>query len=374
MIPIRPNVLQMEAYVPGKPIEEVKRELGLDRVVKLASNENPFGPSPKAIKAVQDAAATMHIYPDGAAFELKKAISEKFDMPIGQIFVGNGSDELIHILGLLVLGKPEDELMMGDPGFSRYDASAHIAPSKLVKVPLDENMAHDLEAMADAVNENTRIIYLANPNNPTGTVIRKAEMDRFLDRVPASTIVVLDEAYYEFGMDLPDFPSSLDYIRAGRENIVGLRTFSKAYGLAGIRVGYGFASELIIDAINRAREPFNVNRLAQVAAVAALADDEHVRMTVEHNRRGLDLLAGAFREVGAHPYESYANFVYADLHRPARPVFQALLQKGVITRSGDALGNPTCLRVSIGTQEEMDIFIKEFKEVMSTAAPVAVTA
>jgi histidinol-phosphate aminotransferase len=357
----------MSPYVQGKPIEEVKRELGLERVIKLASNENPFGPSPKAVAAVQEAALTMHLYPDGGAFDLKQAISKKFEVPFGQVIVGNGSDELIHLLGLLTLDGPDHELMMGDPGFARYDASAHLAPSKLVKIPLNSKLEHDLEAMADAINENTRIVYIANPNNPTGTIVREPVVDRFLDRVPDSVVVVLDEAYFEYAMDLPEFPNSLDYVRAGRENVVGLRTFSKAQGLAGARVGYGFASERIVDAINRAREPFNVNRLAQIAAVAALDDDEHVRKTVEHNRRGLDLLAGAFREVGAEPYESFANFIYADFHRPARPISQALLERGVITRPGDLLGNPTCLRVSIGTQEEMDTFVEELRHVMSPA-------
>lgn len=374
MIPIRPNVLGMEPYVPGKPIEEVKRELGLDRVVKLASNENPFGPSPLAVEAVRDAATSMHVYPDGAAFELKQAIAKRFDVGADQVVVGNGSDELIHLFGLVLLGNPEDELMMGDPGFSRYDASAHIAACRLVKVPLDKTFTHDLDAMANAVTPNTRIIYLANPNNPTGTIVRKAELDRFLDRIPENVVVVLDEAYYEFAAHLEDFPNSLDYIRAGRENIVGLRTFSKAYGLAGIRVGYGFAAPRLVDAINRAREPFDVNRLAQVAAVAALADDEHVQRTVEHNRRGLEVLAGVFREVGAEPCESFANFLYADFRRPIRPIYQALLQRGVITRSGELLGNPTCLRVSIGTQDEMDIFIQELRSVMNEQAALSAGA
>lgn len=364
MIPIRPNVLGMSPYVQGKPIEEVKRELGLTRVVKLASNENPFGPSPKAIEAVREAASTMHMYPDGSGFELKQAISTKFDIPANQVFTGNGSDELIHLLGLLTLDSPEDELMMGEPGFARYDASAHLAPARLVKIPVDKNLVHDLDAMADAVNEHTRIIYIANPNNPTGTVVRKDAMDRFLDQVPTSVVVVLDEAYFEFAADLPEFPDSLQYVKSGRENIVGLRTFSKAQGLAGIRVGYGFASPQIVDAINRAREPFNVNRLAQIAGIAALHDDEHVRRTVEHNRRGLDQLAAVFREVGAEPYESFANFIYADFHRPSRPIYQALLERGVITRPGDLLGNPTCLRVSIGTQEEIDIFVEEMRQVV----------
>lgn len=363
---IRPNVLQMTPYSPGKPVDEVKRELGLERVVKLASNENPLGPSPKAIAAVREAAERMHVYPDGAAYTLKSALADKHGVATNQVIVGNGSDELIHLLGLILLGEG-DEMMMGDPSFSRYDAAAHLAPAHLVKVPLDADYRHDLPAMARAVTSRTRLVWVANPNNPTGTVVRKGEIDRFLADVPEDVVVVLDEAYFEFAQDLPDFPNSIDYVRAGRPNVVGLRTFSKAYGLAGIRVGYGFAPTAIADAIDRAREPFDVNSLAQVAAVAALDDDEHLRNTVETNRRGLQTLAGAFEAVGARPLESFANFVYADLGRPARPVFDALLRRGVITRPGDVLGNPTCLRVSVGTDEEMEIFVKELKEVMSAA-------
>ncbi len=360
---IRPNVLQMQPYSPGKPVEEVKRELGLERVVKIASNENPLGPSPTAVADVQESASRMHVYPDGAAHSLRTALADKFAIDRQQILVGNGSDELIHLLGLVLLGEG-DEMVMGDPSFSRYDAAAHLSVANLIKVPLDDEYRHDLPAMARAVTDRTRLLWVANPNNPTGTVVRKPEVDQFLDDLPESVVVVLDEAYYEFAADQPDFPNSLEYVKAGRPNVVGLRTFSKAYGLAGIRVGYGFAPPAVADAIERAREPFDVNSLAQVAAVAALDDDEHITKTVETNRRGLKTLAGVFAEVGARPMESFANFVFADLGRPARPVFDALLRRGVITRPGDVLGNPTCLRVSVGTDEEMDIFVKELKEVM----------
>ncbi len=361
---IRPNVLGMTPYSPGKPVDEVKRELGLERVVKLASNENPLGPSPKAVAAVQTAAAKMHVYPDGAAHTLRVKLSEKFGVGPKQVLVGNGSDELIHLLGLVLLDQG-DEMMMGDPSFSRYDAAAYLAPANLVKVPLDADYRHDLPAMARAITPQTRLVWVANPNNPTGTVVRKGEVDRFLDEVPEDVVVALDEAYFEFAEGIDDFPNSIDYVQAGRPNVVGLRTFSKAYGLAGIRVGYGFAPPAIADAIERAREPFDVNALAQVAAVAALDDDEHLRNTVETNGRGLKALAEAFEAVGARPLESFANFVYADLGQPARPVFDALLRRGVITRPGDVLGNPTCLRVSVGTDEEMAIFTKELREVMS---------
>ncbi|RYG66452.1 aminotransferase class I/II-fold pyridoxal phosphate-dependent enzyme, partial [bacterium] len=269
-LPIRENVLQMQPYVPGKPADEVRRELGLDRVVKLASNENPYGPSPLAIEAVAAAARGMHVYPDGAAYALRHALSEHHGVPMERIVVGNGSDELIHLMGLVLLDGPDDELMMADPSFSRYDASAHLANSRLVKVPLDAEYRHDLPAMAAAVTERTRMIFVANPNNPTGTIVRRPEVEAFLDAVPERVVVVLDEAYYEFAEPFEGYPSSLDYL--DRPNVVGLRTFSKTYGLAGIRVGYGFFPAALADAMHRAREPFDVNALAQAAAIAALSE------------------------------------------------------------------------------------------------------
>ncbi len=354
----------MTAYAPGKPIDEVKRELGLDRVIKLASNENPFGPSPKAVEAVKKAAENMHVYPDGAAHDLKVALSHHLELPMANLVMGNGSDDIIHLLGLVFLGQATDELLVGDPSFSRYDAAAQIGPSRLVKIPLDKEYKHDLGAMSRAVTENTKLVIIANPNNPTGTIVRRSEFDRFLADVPDTLPIVLDEAYFEFAEGVTDFPSARDYVAEGR-NVIGLRTFSKAYGLAGIRIGYGFGPEEVIDAINRIREPFNANSLAQVAGIAALGDHHHVNQTVDNNKKGLQLLAEAFRSVGAIPMESFANFMYADLGMPARPIFQALLERGVITRSGDALGNPTCLRVSVGTEEEMNIFADELKKVMS---------
>jgi histidinol-phosphate aminotransferase len=362
---IRPNVLKMHPYSPGKPISEVKRELGLDRVIKLASNENPYGPSPKALEAVSKAAAEMHVYPDGAAFELRQALSVKFEIDPSGILLGNGSDELIHLLGLILLDSPEDEVVVGDPSFVRYDAAAHLAPCRLVKVPLDADLRHDLPAMARATTDRTKLLFIANPNNPTGTLVRRSEVDALLADLPPTTVVVLDEAYFEFAAHESDYPNSADYVRAGQP-VVGLRTFSKAYGLAGIRLGYGFAPGAIVDAVDRAREPFDVNSLAQAAGIAALQDDEYVRQTVTRNRRGLERIAEAFRQAGARPYESYANFVFADLGRPARPVFQALLQRGIIVRSGEVLGMPHALRVSVGTEDEVEAFCEAFAEVAAT--------
>lgn len=368
MIPsIRQNVLHMEPYSPGKPIDEVKRELGLDRVVKLASNENPLGASPKAVEAVRAAADQMHIYPDGAAYTLRMAVADKFGIAPDQVLLGNGSDELIGLLGAIFLEDERDEVVVGDPSFVRYDAAAQLATATLIKVPLDSELRHDLPAMVKAVTPRTKLLFIANPNNPTGTVVRKRELDAMLRDLPEHVTVVLDEAYFEFAAHLADFPSSLDYVLEGK-NVVGLRTMSKAYGLAGIRVGYGFASSAIVDAANRARAPFNVNSLAQVAGVAGLADEDHMRRTVENNARGVKMLSEAFERMGAKPFESFANFVFADLGRPAQPVFKALLEKGVIVRGGDVFGMPTCLRVSVGAEEEMSTFVEAFESVMLSGA------
>lgn len=364
---IRPNVLKMTPYSPGKPISEVKRELGLSEVVKLASNENPLGPSPKAVAAVAQAAQTMNSYPDGAAYEVKQAISKKFGIAMEHLLVGNGSDEIIHMLGLVFLGSPEDEIIVGDPSFVRYDAAAYLAPSVLTKVPLTSDLRHDLPAMGRAASANTKLVFIANPNNPTGTMVTKAEVDALLRDLPPSAVVVMDEAYYEFACDQPDYPDSRDYVLEGRP-VIGLRTFSKAYGLAGIRMGFGFAPLWVVDAVDRAREPFNVNSLAQAATIAALDDDEHVRRTVETNRRGVVRVADALAKAGFQPCETFANFVFAELGRPAAPLFQALLKRGVIVRSGDAFGCPTALRVSVGTDAEVDAFVNALEAVMAEGA------
>jgi len=352
----RPAILRMTPYSPGKPIDEVKRELGLTDVVKLASNENPRGPSPLAIRAVQEAATSMHLYPDAGAFALRSGMAQHFGVRPDQILLGNGSDELIHLLGLVFLSGPQDRMIVGDPSFVRYDAAAHISDAQLVKVPLTPDFRLDLPAMARAADDATRLVWLANPNNPTGTTVTRAEVDALLRDLPANTAVVLDEAYFEFATDAPDYPDSRDYLRDdGR--VIGLRTMSKAYGLAGIRLGYGFAPAPVADAIERAREPFNCNTLAQVAALAALADAEFLVESVRLNTEGRERIHGAFRACGVTPVNGFANFVLADLHRPAEPVFQALLREGVIVRSGHVLGLPTFLRVSIGTSLEVDRFI-----------------
>lgn len=364
---IRPNVLEMKKYPPGKPKAEAERELGISDVIKLASNENPLGPSPLAVEAVKKAAETMQLYPDANGFELCQAIAKRFDVPEDWIVMGNGSDELILNLGLVLLGSPEDEVVVGDPSFIRYDAAAKLAPCKLIKVPLDGDARHDLTAMARQVTANTKIVFIANPNNPTGTIVRQSELESFLNDLPSGVLTVLDEAYFEFAQHVPDYPNGLQLLKDGR-SVASLRTFSKTYGLAGIRIGYGFFQPELAEAINKVRMPFNVNSLAQAAAIAALQDESHIRRTTENNRKGVERISQALRELGFKVFESYGNFVYADLGHDAQPVFQALLRQGIIVRPGATFGTPNCIRVSVGTEEEVARFVEGIRSVMREPA------
>lgn len=354
----------MTPYSPGRPIEQVQRELGLDHVVKLASNENPMGPSPKAIEAVRIAAESMHVYPDAAAHDLRWAIANTYQLAFNQVVVGNGSDEIIHMIGQVYLDSPDDEIVVADPSFVRYDAAAALAPCKVLKAKVNSELRIDVDAMIGLFSPNTRLVWIANPNNPTGTIITKSEFERLLQHLPDRATVILDEAYAEFAEHDINYMRAVDYLRQGI-NVLGLRTFSKAYGLAGIRVGYGLVTEEFCDAYQRSRQPFNVNSLAQVAAIAALGDAEHLQKSVTHNAAMLDRLTAAFRSVGADPYPSHANFVLADMHQDADPLFDRLLRKGVIVRSGSVLGLPQFLRVSVGTESEIQEFSDALRLVMN---------
>ncbi|MBX7132715.1 MAG: histidinol-phosphate transaminase [Fimbriimonadaceae bacterium] len=367
--PFRPSVRKMRPYSPGKPIDELARETGHEAIVKLASNENPLGPSPKATQAVAQAAADMHLYPDASGYAVKQALVGHTGLPMEQIVLGNGSDELIAYLGHLFLHSRDDEIIVGDPSFVRYHATAEFADCTMVRVPLTNDLRHDLTAMRSAVSPRTKLVFIANPNNPTGTIVTRLELDRFLADLPLSVLVVLDEAYFEFASGDPTYPNSFDYVRAGK-SVIGLRTFSKAYGLAGIRLGYGIGPVEVIDAIERSREPFNVNSLAQAAAIAALADQDHILRTVENNHVGMARVVKVLVELGTRPYPSHANFVYVDIGRPSRPVYEALLRHGVIVRPGDVLGLPEGLRISIGSPSEVDRLIDALGAVLATEAVV----
>lgn len=359
---IRENVRRMVPYTPGKPIEEVKRELGLERVVKLASNENPLGPSAAAVRAVEAAAGQMHLYPDASGYELRSALAARAGLGRENVMLGNGSDELIHLLGLVFLSHG-DNMVVADPTFVRYDAAAHLADIELRKVSLDGEWRHNLAAMASACDDRTKLVFVANPHNPTGTVLGRSAVEGFLDGVPEGAVVVLDEAYAEYASDLADFPDGVGLVRSGRRVVV-LRTFSKAYGLAGIRVGYGFGAAEVVDAVDRAREPFDVNSLAQAAALAALGDEGHLARSRAVNLEGLERISAAAAEMGLETVPSRANFICVRVGA-GQEVFEALLRRGVIVRSGGPLGMPEHIRVSIGTPEEVDVFLAEFRAVMA---------
>lgn len=359
---MRASVLRMSPYVPGKPIDEVKRELGLSRVVKLASNENPLGPGTRALAAVQDAARSMQLYPDASGYDLRQAIGRKFDVRDVMVMLGNGSDQLIHLLGLVFLD-PGDNVVVGSPTFVRYDAAADLSDVELRRVPLDAQWRHDLGAMAAACDGRTKLVFLANPHNPTGTVLTHSEVVELLDALPDGCVCVLDEAYFEYSSEVVDRLDAVSLLKSGR-NVVILRTFSKAYGLAGIRVGFGLASAEIVDAVNRAREPFNVNSLAQAAAVAALEDLDHLVESVRVNLEGMRRVESAMTGWGFETVPSWANFICVNVRRDGNEVFQALLREGVIIRSGVPLGMPEYIRVSIGTADEMSEFLAAFERVI----------
>lgn len=358
---VNENICRLKPYVPGKPIEEVKREFGITDIVKLASNENPLGASPKAIAAMREALEQVALYPDGKCFSMTKALAKHWGVQENELITGNGSDELIHNIGITFLSHG-DELIQGDPSFSQYETSATTNNCCTTFVPL-KDFKHDLDAMADRITDKTRVIYVANPNNPTGTMVTKAEADRFMARLPERVIAIFDEAYYEY-VDDPDYPNMYEYVKAGA-NIILLRTFSKIYGLAGLRVGYGIARQEIIDCINQVRQPFCVNSIAQIGAVASLEDADQVARSRRVNSDGKKYLYQELDKMGLPYVPTEANFIFMDVKRDCRQVFVELLKRGVIIRTGDIFGNPTYIRVTIGTAEENARFIETLKEVLA---------
>ncbi len=355
------HISRLRPYVPGKPIEEVQRELGLTDVIKLASNENPLGPSPRALEALTAAAAGVALYPEGSAPALRRAVSQATGMPEDTLVFGNGSDEVLHLLAVTFL-QPGDEIVQGAPSFSMYEIYATQCNAVSIKVPL-RDFTHDLDAMADAITDKTRMVFIANPNNPTGTLVRREAVARFLDRIPRDVLVVLDEAYDEYVSD-PEKPDLRSLVLEGR-NIVILHTFSKAYGLAGLRVGYGIMRPETAALLNRVRSPFNVNLPAQAAATAALADEEHVTRTVALNAEGRDYFYAEFERMGLDYVPSEGNFVLVDVGRDARAVFEALQHRGVIIRSAHGMGLPHHIRVTTGTMPQNQRFIVALKEVLA---------
>ena len=355
------NICRLKPYVPGKPIEEVEREFGITDIVKIASNENPLGPSPNALAAMRDALGKVGLYPDGSCFYLKHALARHWGVKDTELVIGNGSDELIRYIGVTFL-TADDECIQGDPSFVRYESAAVLNNCGCVMVPL-KDFTHDLDAMADRITDKTRLIFVANPNNPTGTAVGRKDVERFMSRLPKRVIAVFDEAYYEY-VETPEFPRMLDYVRDGA-NLIVLRTFSKIYGLAGLRVGYGIARPEIIECLNQVREPFNVNSIAQVGALASLDDVEQVERSRRVNSEGKRYFYEQFVNMGLPCVPSEANFVFVDLKRDCRPVFTELLRRGVIVRTGDIFGYPTFIRVTMGTMDDNRRFIATLKEVLA---------
>ena len=361
MVQHRNTVNYLKPYIPGKPISEVKRELGLDKVIKLASNENPLGCSPKATEAVTKWASNMAIYPDGNCTELRNALAEKLDLKPGQFLFGAGTDQILELIAQTFVN-PGDNTISAHPSFSRYETVTQIMDGKLIKVPLDKNYRLDLEGFLNHIDEKTRIVWICNPNNPTGTIITSQELDSFLEKLPKDILVVLDEAYYEYARG-GDYPESLELLDK-YNNIIILRTFSKIYGLAGLRIGYAISNEDTIGYINRVRGPFNVNAGAQLAAVAALEDQDFLAKSLESNNKGKHYLYKAFDEMGLDYIPTHTNFIMVNVRTDSNQLFAELLEKGVIIRSGDIFGMDDWIRVTIGSPEENEIFIQALKEVL----------
>ncbi|MBL8259020.1 MAG: histidinol-phosphate transaminase [Candidatus Competibacteraceae bacterium] len=349
------GVRTLQPYQPGKPESELRREYGLSDIVKLASNENPLGPSPKALMAVKEALDQLARYPDGNGFELKAALSQRLRVPMAALTLGNGSNDVLELVARAFL-TPEHEAIFSEHAFAVYPivTQAIGATARVAKAnPPDHEMpcGHDLDAMRARVTGRTRVTFIANPNNPTGTWLKTAELEAFLKAVPERVIVVVDEAYLEYVEPDMDCPDALQWL-ARFPNLVVTRTFSKAYGLAGLRVGYAVSSPPVADLLNRVREPFNVNSLALAAATAALEDAEHLERSKAVNRDGRRRLLAFCRQQGLGWLPSAGNFLCVEVGRPGRDVFLELLKRGVITRPVDNYGLPRFLRISIGTEAE----------------------
>ncbi len=357
---VQPHLAQLTPYQAGKPLEELARELGLTDAIKLASNENPLGPSPRAVEAIKADLASLHRYPDSHAYYLKEDLSRHLGLQPSQLILGNGSDEVLDLL-VRALVPPGGEVISTNHTFLMYGLLTKAVGGVFRPVPL-KDLAVDLKAVLQAVSDNTRLILLNSPNNPTGTVFSRRAWEGFLNSLPATVTVVLDEAYIDFAND-PDIPHSLEYVSEQRP-LVGLRTFSKAYGLAGLRIGYGFGPSELMDYLNRLRLPFNINRLAQVGARAALTDADFLERTRELVLTGRAYLEAGLTQLGLTFVPSQANFILVSLGRAGQAVYQDMLKEGVIIRAMDSYGFPEHIRVNVGLPQENERFLAALKKVL----------
>lgn len=364
---VPPYIENLKPYVAGKSIDEIRQKYGLERVIKLASNENPLGSSPKALEALKDSLAAAHRYPDGG-LKLRAVLAEKFNLKIENVIAGAGSEGIMaNIIRTFLSDK--DEVLTGAHTFLGFTVLARSRGVKINTVPLTRDWRFDLAALAKEINRRTKIIYLANPNNPTGAIFTRAEFEHFLKKIPERLLVILDEAYFEFAQENPDYPDSMAY---RHDNVITLRTFSKAYGLAGLRIGYGFAHGELIRNLLKVKLPFEPSHTAEAAGLGALEDAEFLQKTLDNNRKGRKFLSKAMTDLGFKILPSDANFVLVLMPGPkaAQNLFQTLLTKGIIVRPQEASGLPQGLRISVGREEENEILVETLEKI--TAAPTAV--
>ena len=357
---VHPAIAAISPYVPGRLAEDVEREFGIAQATKLASNENALGPSPKALSILKDATKTLNRYPDGNGNALKQALAAQCGITVERILLGNGSDELISLLVKTVMA-PGDDAVISTPSFSMYEKAVTAGLGNAIIAPLTD-YCYDLSTMAQAITPRTRLLFVCNPNNPTGTVVGREQLLSFLRQIPKHVLVVVDEAYGEY-VTTPDYPDTIGLQSQGHPLVV-LRTFSKIYGLAGLRIGYGMASPYLIEAMNKVRLPFNTNTLAQRAALAALQDDDHIHASRTMNLAGKTLFYEVFTQLELPFIHSEANFVYVDTKRDGKAVFEALLRFGVIVRHIDG----PMLRITVGLPDENEQFTTAFRTVMRTPA------
>lgn len=349
-------------YVPGKPIEEVKKELGIEEVEKLASNENPLGPSPKAIEAIKKEVENIHIYPDATAMTLRKAIAEKHGLNYANVVVGNGGEQVLQMIAQTFINEG-DEAIMATTTFGMYGSSVSHMGGVPVKLPL-KDYKHDLEGFINKINEKTKLIYVCNPNNPTGNIMTKDEIDFLVKNVPEDIVIIFDEAYYDYAKVNQDYPETLNILKE-RPNTIILRTFSKVAGIAGVRVGFALASEEIVTEMGKVKGVFNVNKLAQAGALGALADKEHIEKTVELNYKSMGMMKEYFEERGLEYIKSNANFIFVNINMDSRIVFQKLMESGIIIRPGYLWKWDNWIRVSTGSMEQTEKFLVKLHRVLN---------
>ena len=360
---IRDCVKEIEPYVPGKPIEEVQRELGIHDVVKMASNENPLGPSEKVKQAIAKIVNQLAVYPDSNAFYLREALANKLQVAMDQVLVGNGSDDVNKVLAETILN-PSDEVIFPHPTFSQYEYVTVLMNAVPKPVAGKKGLGNDLTAIRAAVTERTKLVFICNPNNPTGTIVKKGELQAFLADLPATVMVVIDEAYGEFADD-PDYPNAIDFIKAGAQNLVVYRTFSKIHGMAGLRLGYCVANPELIAEMMKVKEPFNASLVAQVAGIAALESPEHVQRSRELVLTEKQKFYAALDRMGVPYLPTQANFILIDCGRDSKEIYQYLLQNGIIVRATHSFGLPNHIRVTFGTPKQNERFLEVFQEAIT---------